>query len=77
MTICAKAWATTFLVESFGEDGEFDPPLLGPGSYMIQSLPFDPNTNDGDPSPDSEFDVLEFSFSFAGPLLGRDGRYSV
>jgi hypothetical protein len=50
----------TFLVESE------DPPLLGPGSYSIRSLPFDPTDPDGDPNPNSEFDVLDFAFSFAG-----------
>jgi hypothetical protein len=55
-----------FLVEYYGEDGEFDPPLLGPGSFVISSQPFDPNTPDGDPFPNSEFDVLDFFFSFAG-----------
>jgi hypothetical protein len=56
----------TFLVEYLGQDGELDPPLLGPGSYVIRSLPFDPTDPDGDPNPDSAFDVLDFAFSFAG-----------
>jgi len=58
-----------FLVEYIGsgEDGDFfDPPLLGPGSFVVRSLPYDPDAVDEDPSPFFEFDVLDFSFSFAG-----------
>jgi len=57
-----------FQVEYFGQEGEFDPPLLGPGSFVIRSHPyqFDPNDPDANPPPDPEFEVLDFSFSFNG-----------
>jgi hypothetical protein len=58
----------TFEVTFFGdeEQGVFDPPLLGPGSFVVRSLPYDPDVVDQDPSPFIEFDVLDFFFSFAG-----------
>ena len=58
-----------FLVEYMGsgEEGDFfDPPLLGPGSFVVRSLPYNPDAVDEDPSPFFEFDVLDFSFSFDG-----------
>jgi hypothetical protein len=58
-----------FLVEYMGsgEDGDiFDPPLLGPGSFVVRSLPYNPDAVDEDPSPFFEFDVLDFSFNFDG-----------
>lgn len=58
----------TFEVAFFGdeEQGVFDPPLVGPGSFVVRSLPYDPDVVDEDPSPPIEFDVLDFFFSFAG-----------
>ena len=57
-----------FEVTFFGdeEQGVFDPPLVGPGSFVVRSLPYDPDVVDEDPSPPIEFDVLDFFFSFAG-----------
>jgi hypothetical protein len=56
-----------FEVEYYGYQGEFDPPLLGPGSFVIRSHPyqFDPDDPYANPPP-FEFDVLDFSFSFNG-----------
>ena len=58
----------TFEVTFFGDEGQgvFDPPLVGPGSFTVRSLPYDPNVVDEDPSPPIDFDVLDFFFSFAG-----------
>jgi hypothetical protein len=50
-----------------GEDGDsFDPPLVGPGAFVIRSLPYRPDTPHEDPFPPPEFDVLDFTFSFNG-----------
>ena len=50
-----------------GEDGDwYDPPLLGPGSFRIQSLHYNPDAVNEDPRPPPEFNVLDFSFSFNG-----------
>jgi hypothetical protein len=72
----------TFEVTFFGdeEQGVFDPPLVGPGSFTVRSLPYDPDVVDEDPSPPIDFDVLDFFFSFAGqtwdesdvPICGCD-----
>jgi len=58
-----------FLVEYMGsgEAGDiFDPPLLGPGSFVVRSPPYSADAVDEDPSPFFEFDVLDFSFNFDG-----------
>src|SRR5262245_15360184 len=50
-----------------GQEGDsYDPPLPGPGSFRIQSLHFNPDAVNEDPSPPPEFRVLDFSFSFNG-----------
>jgi len=56
--------SATFEVEWLGdeEQGKFDPPLLGSGSFEIRSRPYDPDVV----SEVSAFEVLDFSFSFAG-----------
>ena len=57
----------TFLVDYYGggeEPGDsYDPPLLGPGSFVVRSAPFDPANE----MPDGEtFQALDFSFTFLG-----------
>src|SRR5688572_15582062 len=56
--------SATFEVEWLGdeEQGKFDPPLVGSGSFEIRSRPYDPD----DVSEVFDFEVLDFSFSFAG-----------
>ena len=56
--------SATFEVEWLGdeEQGKFDPPLLGSGSFEIRSRPYDPD----DVSEVFDFEVLDFSYSFAG-----------
>lgn len=56
--------SATFEVEWLGdeEQGEFDPPLLGSGSFEIRRRPYDPD----DVSEVFDFEVLDFRFSFAG-----------
>lgn len=50
-----------------GEEGDsYDPPLLGPGSFRVRSLHYNPDAGNEDPFPPSEFRVLDFSFSFNG-----------
>ena len=50
-----------------GEEGDsYDPPLPGPGSFRVQSLHYNPDAVNEDPSPPPEFRVLDFSFSFNG-----------
>jgi hypothetical protein len=55
--------SATFEVAFFGDEdqGVFDPPLLGPGTFVVRSPPYNPDSD-----PPFEFDVLDFSFSFAG-----------
>jgi hypothetical protein len=50
-----------------GEEGDsYDPPLLGHGTFVVRSLHYNPNAVDEDPFPPSEFNVLDFSFTFNG-----------
>jgi len=52
----------TFAVHLHGEVHEFDPPLVGSGSFEIRSPPYEPRSVDEV----TGFDVLDFSYSIHG-----------
>jgi hypothetical protein len=52
----------TFAVHLHGEPGQFDPPLVGSGSFEIRSPPYDPRSV----SEVTGFDVLDFSYRIHG-----------